>query len=832
MTVRKSTAALLVGAAFMAGNAPAFAAEASEDDARVTAWQASRSREDDGKIATGVAKARDRLDSATSTSSMTDVEIVKMSATSLSDLFRNIPGIRAEASSGEANANYTIRGLPLVSTGAKYLQFQEDGLPVMEFGDVLGLAPDVFMRPDFNVAQIESIRGGSASTFASNAPGGVINLISHTGEVEGGSVQMSAGLNYDNFRSDFDYGGHLSDTLRFHIGGFYREGNGPRHLGYTADRGGQLKFNITKEFAGGYIRVYAKLLDDRNAQYSGLPIAVTGTDSDPKYSDLPNFKVNRDALLSRYISTLPALDGDNKLSSFNLQDGSHAKAKSLGVETRFSLGDWSITERLRYSDQSGESSFIFPFAVFPAVVTAPAVGAVGGHLVYATGPEKGQIVNPLTLGGNGLAVFSGAFSTRIKSAGNFTNDLRGSHDWTLGGGTLTGTSGVYFAHQDIRFNRVAADILQSAEANGHSVLVDIVGADGVPLTQGGAVDFSGPSAGIHNTWDLGYRVLAPYGSFNFRKGKVAVGGSVRLDTGKVQGTLRTNGPGDVQTIDVNGDGVITNAEHTFAFSPLSNSMPVDYSYHYLSYSGSVNYRASQNFSAFARYSRGARAAADRILFTSAIDPADGSLAQRSAAYDPVKQAEIGVKYRNNGLFLNLTGFWAKVSETNTQLRKDSSGITVLALVNRSYRAFGAEFEGGIRHGPFSLTAGATLTNAKITAADDPALKGNTPRHQAALIYQIMPQYDTGLFTIGASFIGTTSSYAQDVNALKMPGYTTVNAFVQVRPIERVVLSLNAANLLNAKGLTDVADGSMPASGVTLAQTLYGRTISAAARFYF
>ncbi|MGC6766924.1 TonB-dependent receptor plug domain-containing protein, partial [Escherichia coli] len=81
---------------------------------------------------------------------------------------------------GEGNANYTVRGLPLAAGGSKYMQFQEDGLPVLEFGDIFNVAVDVYMRPDFNVAAIESIRGGSGSTFSSNAPGGLINLISKT----------------------------------------------------------------------------------------------------------------------------------------------------------------------------------------------------------------------------------------------------------------------------------------------------------------------------------------------------------------------------------------------------------------------------------------------------------------------------------------------------------------------------------------------------------------------------------------------------------------------------------------------------------------------------
>jgi outer membrane receptor for ferrienterochelin and colicin len=224
-------------ASLLAGVAWPIAAMAQQSDTP-TAWEASRTVDDNDTVTTGVAKGRDRLNSATSTSAIKENEITKMAPRSLAELFRSIPGIRVEAAAGEGGNGYTVRGLPLVADGAKFVQIQEDGLPVMEFGDLLDAQADHFIRSDFNVAQVESIRGGSASTFASNSPGGVINLISKTGEVEGGSVQASSGIDYDSARLDFDYGGRLGDRWRFHIGGFYRSGEGPRSTGFTAFRGG------------------------------------------------------------------------------------------------------------------------------------------------------------------------------------------------------------------------------------------------------------------------------------------------------------------------------------------------------------------------------------------------------------------------------------------------------------------------------------------------------------------------------------------------------------------------------------------------------------------
>jgi outer membrane receptor for ferrienterochelin and colicin len=252
--LRVSAYASCATIAFCSFVTPAVAQDAKPQ----TAWEASRTVDDGDMVTTGVARGRDRLNSATSTSAIKENDIVSIAPRSLAELFRNIPGIRVNASTGESGNSYTVRGLPLVNDGAKYIQIQEDGLPVLEFGDLLTLTPDIFVRADLNVAQVESIRGGSASTFASNAPGGVINLISKTGEVEGGSVMATIGLDFESYRTDFDYGSRLGNGWRFHVGGFYREGEGPRGTGMNSMRGGQVKMNVTKQFDNGYIRFRLK----------------------------------------------------------------------------------------------------------------------------------------------------------------------------------------------------------------------------------------------------------------------------------------------------------------------------------------------------------------------------------------------------------------------------------------------------------------------------------------------------------------------------------------------------------------------------------------------
>ncbi len=153
---------------------------------------------------------------------------------------------------------------------------------MLEFGDIAFGNADIFLRADYSLERIEAIRGGSASTFASNSPGGIINFISKTGDTAGGSVGLTRGLGgYDNTRLDFDYGAPFAEHWQFNVGGFYRRGDGVRDAGYTTDKGGQLKANLTRLFDNGYVRVYAKYLNDRAAGYLPVPTRVSGRDGSP-----------------------------------------------------------------------------------------------------------------------------------------------------------------------------------------------------------------------------------------------------------------------------------------------------------------------------------------------------------------------------------------------------------------------------------------------------------------------------------------------------------------------------------------------------------------------
>ena len=136
------------------------------------------------------------------------------------------------------------------------MQIQEDGLPVVLFGDIQFGNNDYWTHPMPTDERIEAIRGGTASTLASQAIGAVLNHISFTGRNDGGYVELEKAVNYDFTKVNFRFGTSINDTLYYNLGGYYDVGRGIEHAAYNVSNSYAIKGNITKELADdrGYIR--------------------------------------------------------------------------------------------------------------------------------------------------------------------------------------------------------------------------------------------------------------------------------------------------------------------------------------------------------------------------------------------------------------------------------------------------------------------------------------------------------------------------------------------------------------------------------------------------
>ncbi len=767
-------------------------------------------------VVTGVLSPKSKLNSSVSISTLNTKLIEESSPRSTAEILRSIPGIRSEASAGEGNTNITVRGVPISAGGSKYLQLQEDGLPLLMFGDIAFGTADIFLRSDYSIKRVEAIRGGSASTMSTNSPAGIVNFISNHGEVEGGAIGFSTGLNYNTYRSDFSYGAPIGDDMSFHIGGFLRSGEGPRTAGYTANLGGQVKANLTKRFKNGYARINYKMLNDRTAGYLPMPMQVTGTNANPEWSSVTGFDALTGTPHSPFINQNLGVGPDGQLYRSNVFDGMNPESQSIGTEFSFDLGnDWSIINRGRLSFNSGHFVSPFPAEVGDATTIAESIGGAGSSLSYA---DDGSAFGN-GFAGNNLAMRIHMFDTKLNNFNNLVNDFKVSKSFADGKYNLS--VGVFKANQNISMSWLWNSYL--TDVNGENTrLVNVSDSAGNLVSDNGLYAYGVPFWGncCSRNYDVAYDILAPNAAIELEPlENLNIDASVRWDIGNVDGSFASS----TQTVvDVNRDDTLTAPEMSVSAIDNANATTVDYGYDYVSFSVGANYKLNEKMAVFGRYSQGGSAKADRLLFAG-LPYNDGTTIN---AKDLISQAEFGYKARFDNFGIFATAFYASTAE------EGGFEATTQRIIQNDYQAFGLELEGVVNVKDFDLRFGATWTDAEITT--DGATMGNRPRRQAALIYQFMPSYEMKGHRIGLTVIGTTSSYAQDDNMLIMPGYAMINGFINFRLTEGLSAGINANNLTNAIGVTESEEGSITDGAVNIvrARSITGRTIGASVRYNF
>ncbi|MEH6594935.1 MAG: TonB-dependent receptor [Colwellia polaris] len=763
-------------------------------------------------VITGAAgKGSTVMASSVSVSSLSADQIEVTTPRSSAEAFRSIPGIRSESSGGEGNANIAVRGLPVAAGGAKFLQLQEDGLPILQFGDIAFGNADIFLRLDSTMSSIESIRGGSASTLATNAPGGIINIISKTGESDSGSIATTIGLDYDHTRTDFEFGGELNDSMYFHLGGFYRQGEGPREAGYTGNKGGQIKANITKEFDKGYVRLYYKHLDDKTIAYLPMPASSNG-------KSVGNFDPSSDTPHSAYFTSILSTDGDGNLRRADMRDGMNPTVDSVGLEAVFDLGnDWSIENRFRTSSTKGSFTSPFPESIQDSQTLADSLAGSGAQLTYANGPQQGNVYT----GANLMRIHT--FDVEMSNLDFMVNDLKILK--TIGDTNIT--FGYYKSLQNIEQSWLWNSYLSEVKGD-NAALVNVAAADGTSFSDSGLIAYGVPAWGncCTRNYDLQYDVTAPYIAINSVFGDFTIDASVRHDSGEATGTYA----GAVQSeIDMNRDGEISVPE--MSVSSVNNSAPsiVNYDWSYTSYSIGANYIVNDDLAVFGRLSHGGTANADRLAFGKIA--ADGSVADEDAV-DEVDQFEAGIKFRQDKLSVFATAFFAETQEQNFE-------ATSQKFFDRVYESYGLELESAYYIGNFDIRGNVTWTDAEITKDGvNAASVGNTPRRQADFVYSLTTRYNFEQGSAGLSLIGTSEAYAQDGgdqsadDILKFDGYTQVNAFAQYYLSDTFSIALNVNNLFDTTGITEAEEGNIPANDIIRARTINGRTSSITLKYDF
>jgi outer membrane receptor protein involved in Fe transport len=437
----------------------------------------------DEMVITASPEGRSKMKQSLSVSSIDSEQITNSVALNSAELLRNIPGVRAESSGGGGNANVTVRGVPISAGGSRYVQFQEDGLPVLLYGDFNFANSDNYVRADSGTDGLEVVRGGSASTMATNAAGGVINFISKVGEVEGGNVGVTTNVGgADQKRYDFGYGKRTSDTSTFQLSGFIRDGEGPRKTdGVKMEQGGQFRAAMSKDLGGGNsVKLYAKFLDDKQPLNMSAPVSYVNG----KIVEIPGVDPRT---FSPYSSKLPTIGaaGLYGRTGANMNDGLKTKSTAVGAEVNLNLGNgWIVNDKIRVSQNSMQFDGILPNN-YPATIASPTASSYNALLL----------------------------DTKVSDASFAVNDFKATKSHTLeGGAKLTTTAGLFMGNQRYNADWEIGTFTSTLPVNSN--------------TSYGAYNVG--SAYQRNV-NATFQVLAPYAAASWEKDKWIFDASIRND---------------------------------------------------------------------------------------------------------------------------------------------------------------------------------------------------------------------------------------------------------------------------------------------------------------
>lgn len=750
-----------------------------------------------------------------------DVDAIQNQApATVADLYRNIPGIRAESSAGGGNTNIVIRGIPLSTGGAKFLQQHEDGLPVLMFGDLLFAPADSFLKPDASVARVESVRGGTASVLTTNGGGGIINIINQTGEDEGGTVSLRYGVNYDDLRMDFSNGGRISDDVYYHVGGHLQYGNDIKDSGFNRTEGGQVRFSLTKEFEDGFFRINTKRIDRTDPLYFAGPTSRSESDTGLRGdgngdvgtigTSSPYLDIANEDLSSQYTRFSTAVDSEGNVVRTDLADGLQVEVNAVGTHFEFTTDNGiTVENKNRYQQISGEFNGLFlnDFTVVEGEANTD-------NLFFYNGPNAGGAVTESSLraaSGSNVLGNTVVFAVDFDNLSNFTNELKVSKSFDFEGTSLDVVVGHFYMNQEFEQDWHWSSIIQTLESE--SVLVN----DPTRGTNGTFGVNQGFWPGNNRQYDLEATVDAPFiaGSLNVLDDSLRLDLAVRRETMEQNGVrLEANGA----PFDVNNDGTISAGEATVSLNNGTIGAQTNFDVSHTDWSFGANYLINDSFATFIRYSEDATFNFDRALDFGARE-VDGTLngAGENLYVDNLDQLEVGLKYQGDDLQVYATFFQTDLEEANGAgvLSGASGGGVVL-----EYESTGLEVEAAYSVGDFNISGSVTWTDAEVASGASvdavtgaqtslPGLNGNVPARQADFIYNLNASYDLGPVLLGGSLFGTDDSYASIQNRITQPGYEVVNLYAKWYMSDDLGLTFTVNNVFDEVGITESAVQDTP-----------------------
>jgi iron complex outermembrane recepter protein len=628
-------------------------------------------------VVTGTQTPRMNLDASVAVTSLTAQDIQRAVPRSTTEALRYVPGFtRVESSGGEVNENISIRGI----LGVEYVNFLEDGLPVFPTMHTFFMNADNLFRIDENVERMEVVRGGASALFGSNTPGAMINLINKTGGDAFGGTLRATGATQGLARFDLNANGPLGDAWRFNVGGFYRYDHGVRDPGFPGIRGGQVKGSITRLLSNGYVRLSAKVIDDRNQFILDLPFV---NPDDPQYvAGFGNYGSFNSA--EGLDLRVPIPTGDLNLP---LDNGLRTSAQWYTADVGFDpTKEWHIQNTAQFMQDAQEWNALVPSTAVPASDFATASKGQGGlglpagttlSLTYTNVLDPtGKVHLPFSTA-NGL-VAPGQLIHVSKPLSAFQDQVQIRR--TFGKHTLS--FGTYFANYSQDNHWFFTQILTDVADQTHFL-------DAVVTPPGGGAPDSVTKNGFINQ-------LSGYTNGSGQTSVISgvLGGEIQL-TDRLRADLGVRGEYDkfvqssenTSTVDLDGNPATTYNNETFGNHSFRH---FDRGISDWSASLGLNFTLRPNISLYAAGARGFKMPAlDEFLNATAEQQVDLFESKE------VQSIEGGVKGSLGPIGFTVGGFWTKLKNVVSQglvIDSITGGSTWIIVPSPENKSYGTEIE--------------------------------------------------------------------------------------------------------------------------------------------
>lgn len=773
-------------------------------------------------VVSGTFNSATKLESSTAITTLTPDVIESRMPRGTADLLRSVPGVQVINNYGEQGADVTVRGLPVTANSSfRYVSLLEDGLPAFEAQGLLFAFPDAMARLDAMVQRVEVVRGGSAAISGSSTPGGIVNLISRTGGPVLSGTLLSATGSQGMQRLDADIGGPLGEAWRFNLGGYWRYDDGVRPPGFPANRGGQIRANVTRLTSWGHVRVFGKYLAERNVWYMGIPFQNY---LDP--SPIPGG---------------PDLGSGTTFSRQNLElampdafrPGSIAERDLNGTSTRYGMAQldmlrelgsgWSLTLRAKALQSENRTSIMVDVAdPMPISGFGPPAPK---QIRYV---ESGQIVSDpeqvAALNGNGLMTVHGvAFVDQPVRNGIANLEIARA----IGGHSFTG--GVYFSDYTTRLKLLQEGVFLDVRDHPQLIQVGMAGPDGsfrgVTPEDGFAAYNSGywnlrnhttvAAAYLGDSWQISDRLNLDLGA------RVDRNWSVGRNERPVQ-------PGRVEDGEVVGQ-VVPDGYEPFVPTPEQSMAGLfgsglyrtwDYTFGTWSASAGANYRLTERVAVYGRASRGTRIPTSQQWTFQTSDGSQITGDTNRGEVETTLQGELGVKASGAQWSLLTTGFYGSSRNLITTLhRGQADGSFVFLPISGDTRTVGVETEAALSpvHG-LQIRVVGTLQDPRFTHFEyDFFVPGggpySGPQHRdyagnylndaARVLGDLTADYEWRVWNASANLRYTGPRAANRPNTIELPGYTELAAGIG-RSFRGVRVEVRGLNLADARAIAQMA----------------------------